>query len=215
MGYVWAALQWLQPVLHEDGVQGQLGMEDQDWGAAVPALGLALLWVGCPWGVAGVLLEHVCRQQTESILLPCEQSRTKSDTDIGSNLVLCGNLILSWHVDCLLFICGCCPKGCEVREAVFSFLKKMTENKFRRTPKNNAGFVIHQAASQRGKSGAGFFEGLNKWWHWMWWNFILLFWIVKVIHKVRSSSSCTQRTLEGMLSWAAVCHWASVKYLFK
>lgn len=46
-----------------------------------------------------------------------------------------------------------------MREAVFSFLKKMTENKFRRTPKNNAGFVIHQAASQRGKSGAGFFEG--------------------------------------------------------
>lgn len=25
-----------------------------------------------------------------------------------------------------------------MREAVFSFLKKMTENKFRRTPKNNA-----------------------------------------------------------------------------
>lgn len=48
-----------------------------------------------------------------------------------------------------------------MREAVFSFLKKMTENKFRRTPKNNVGFVIHKAALRRRKFGVEFFEGLH------------------------------------------------------
>lgn len=48
-----------------------------------------------------------------------------------------------------------------MREAVFSFLKKMTENKFRRTPKNNVGFVIHMAALRRGKFGVELFEGLH------------------------------------------------------
>lgn len=47
-----------------------------------------------------------------------------------------------------------------MREAVFSFLKKMTENKFR-TPKNNVGFVIHMAALRRGKFGVELFEGLH------------------------------------------------------
>lgn len=41
---------------HEGALGGQLGMQDQDCGVAVPASGLALLWVGCPWGVVGVLL---------------------------------------------------------------------------------------------------------------------------------------------------------------
>lgn len=48
-----------------------------------------------------------------------------------------------------------------MREAVFSFLTKMTENKFRRTPKNNVGFVIHKAALRRRKFGVELFEGLH------------------------------------------------------